>query len=78
MCGIAGLFYPGLPKPIDPARIVAMSDAQAHRGPDGSGVWCVAGVGLGHRRLAIIDLEGGVQPMALPDQSLAVTFNGEI
>ncbi|WP_333572239.1 XrtA/PEP-CTERM system amidotransferase [Sphingomonas sp.] len=78
MCGIAGLFYPGLPKPIDPARIVAMSDAQAHRGPDGSGVWCVAGVGLGHRRLAIIDLAGGVQPMALPDQSLAVTFNGEI
>ncbi|WP_010542978.1 XrtA/PEP-CTERM system amidotransferase [Sphingomonas elodea] len=78
MCGIAGLFHPGLPKPIDPARIVAMSDAQAHRGPDGSGVWCVAGVGLGHRRLAIIDLEGGVQPMALPDQSLAVTFNGEI
>ena len=78
MCGIAGLFYPGLPKPIDPARIVAMSDAQAHRGPDGSGVWCVAGVGLGHRRLAIIDLEGGVQPMALPDQTLAVTFNGEI
>lgn len=78
MCGIAGLFYPALAKPIDPARIVAMSDAQAHRGPDGSGVWCAAGVGLGHRRLAIIDLEGGVQPMATPDQSLAVTFNGEI
>lgn len=78
MCGIAGLFHPALAKPVDPARIVAMSDAQAHRGPDGSGVWCVAGVGLGHRRLAIIDLEGGVQPMALPDQSLAVTFNGEI
>ncbi|NLS26994.1 Asparagine synthetase 1 [Sphingomonas sp. S2M10] len=78
MCGIAGLFHPALAKPVDPARIVAMCDAQAHRGPDGSGVWCVAGVGLGHRRLAIIDLQGGVQPMALPDQNLAVTFNGEI
>lgn len=78
MSGIAGLFYPALAKPIDPARIVAMSDVQAHRGPDGSGVWCVAGVGLGHRRLAIIDAEGGAQPMALPDHSLAVTFDGTI
>jgi asparagine synthase (glutamine-hydrolysing) len=78
MCGIAGLYYPALAKPIDPARIVAMTDALAHRGPDGSGIWCVAGVGLGHRRLAIIDLEGGVQPMATPDQMIAVTYNGEI
>lgn len=78
MCGIAGLFYPALAKPIDPARIVAMRDALAHRGPDGSGIWCTAGVGLGHRRLAIVDLEGGVQPMATPDESLVVTYNGEI
>jgi asparagine synthase (glutamine-hydrolysing) len=78
MCGIAGLYYPALAKPVDPARVVQMSDALAHRGPDGSGVWTSAGVGLGHRRLAIIDLEGGIQPMATPDQGVVVTFNGEI
>jgi asparagine synthase (glutamine-hydrolysing) len=78
MCGIAGLYYPAIPKPVDPARIVQMTDALVHRGPDGSGVWATAGVGLGHRRLAIIDLEGGVQPMATPDQGVVVTYNGEI
>jgi asparagine synthase (glutamine-hydrolysing) len=78
MCGIAGLYYPAIAKPVDPARIVTMTDALAHRGPDGSGVWTAPGVGLGHRRLAIIDLEGGVQPMATPDQGVCVTYNGEI
>ncbi|MET0308500.1 MAG: XrtA/PEP-CTERM system amidotransferase [Sphingomonas sp.] len=78
MCGIAGLYYPAIAKPVDPARIVTMTDALAHRGPDGSGVWTAPGVGLGHRRLAIIDLEGGVQPMATPDQGICVTYNGEI
>ena len=78
MCGIAGLYYPAMARPVDPARIVQMSDALTHRGPDGSGVWTTAGVGLGHRRLAIIDLEGGVQPMATPDQGVVVTYNGEI
>lgn len=78
MSGIVGIFYPGMAKPIDPARIVAMSDAVAHRGRDGSGVWCVAGLGLGHRRLATIDVAGGVQPMALPDQRLAVVLDGAI
>ncbi len=78
MCGIAGLFYPGTPKPIDPARIVAMTDAQAHRGPDGAGVWTAPGIGLGHRRLAIIDLGGGAQPMHSADGALTVSYNGEI
>ncbi|MBX9860984.1 MAG: asparagine synthase (glutamine-hydrolyzing), partial [Sphingomonas sp.] len=78
MCGIAGLFYPGTPKPIDPARIVAMTDAQAHRGPDGAGVWTAPGIGLGHRRLAIIDLGGGAQPMHSADATLTVSYNGEI
>jgi len=78
MCGIAGLFYPGTPKPIDPARIVAMTDAQAHRGPDGAGVWTAPGIGLGHRRLAIIDLGGGAQPMHSADGTLTVSYNGEI
>lgn len=78
MCGIAGLFYPAQARPIDPQRIVQMTDALTHRGPDGSGIWTTAGVGLGHRRLAIIDLEGGVQPMATPDQGVVVSYNGEI
>ncbi|NML04576.1 XrtA/PEP-CTERM system amidotransferase [Sphingomonas sp. G-3-2-10] len=78
MCGIAGLYYPNIAKPVDPARVAQMSDAQAHRGPDGSGVWTAPGVGLGHRRLSIIDLGGGAQPMLTPDQQIAVTYNGEI
>ncbi|MEP7007511.1 MAG: XrtA/PEP-CTERM system amidotransferase [Sphingomonas bacterium] len=78
MCGIAGIFYPATPRPVDPARITAMADAQAHRGPDGSGVWTAPGVGLGHRRLSIIDVAGSPQPMASADGALTVTYNGEI
>jgi asparagine synthase (glutamine-hydrolysing) len=78
MCGIAGLFYPETPKPIDPTRITLMTNAIVHRGPDGAGVWTAPGVGFGHRRLSIIDLAGGAQPMALGDESVVVTFNGEI
>ncbi|HEX4693932.1 XrtA/PEP-CTERM system amidotransferase [Sphingomonas sp.] len=76
MCGIAGVFHPGTPKPVERARVLAMADAQAHRGPDGSGVWTAPGVGLGHRRLAIIDVAGSPQPMQ--DGDLTVTYNGEI
>lgn len=78
MCGIAGLFYPETPKPIDPARLTAMTDALVHRGPDGSGIWTAPGVGFGHRRLSIIDLGGGAQPMATEDEGIVVTYNGEI
>ncbi|MGK2911952.1 MAG: XrtA/PEP-CTERM system amidotransferase [Sphingobium sp.] len=78
MCGIAGIFHLETAKPVDPARVRQMTDAIAHRGPDGAGVWTAPGVGLGHRRLSIIDLGGGAQPMLTPDESLAATFNGEI
>jgi asparagine synthase (glutamine-hydrolysing) len=78
MCGIAGIFHPDVPKPVDPARVRAMCDVLAHRGPDGSGIWTAPGVGLGHRRLSIIDLDGGAQPMASADGALVVSFNGEI
>lgn len=79
MCGIAGLFHPSTPKPVDPARIAAMTEALAHRGPDGSGVWTAPGIGLGHRRLAIIDLsDAAAQPMLTPDRRVAITYNGEI
>ncbi|TXC70832.1 amidotransferase 1, exosortase A system-associated [Sphingomonas ginsenosidivorax] len=76
MCGIAGIFHPGTPKPVDPSRVHAMIAAQAHRGPDGDGIWTAPGVGFGHRRLSIIDLEGSPQPMS--DGGLTVTYNGEI
>jgi asparagine synthase (glutamine-hydrolysing) len=78
MCGIAGLFHPDVPKPVDPGRVRAMADALAHRGPDGSGVWTAPGVGLGHRRLSIIDLATGDQPMRSPDGRIALSYNGEI
>ncbi|MDR6115270.1 MULTISPECIES: XrtA/PEP-CTERM system amidotransferase [unclassified Sphingomonas] len=76
MCGIAGLFHPATPKPVDPARLRAMIGAQAHRGPDGQGLWTAPGVGFAHARLSIIDVEGSPQPMV--DGEVAVCFNGEI
>lgn len=78
MCGIAGIFHLETAKPVDPERVKRMTDAIAHRGPDGSGIWSAPGVGLGHRRLSIIDLEGGAQPMRSDDGALTLTFNGEI
>ena len=79
MCGIAGIFHPDVPKPVDPARVRAMAETLAHRGPDGSDVWTAPGVGFGHRRLSIIDLsDAAAQPMLTPDRRVAVSFNGEI
>lgn len=78
MCGIAGIIYAEAPKPVDPAQVVRMCDVLAHRGPDGSGVWADDGVGLGHRRLSIIDLAGSPQPMHTADGRAVIVFNGEI
>ncbi|MGB3795899.1 MAG: XrtA/PEP-CTERM system amidotransferase [Alteraurantiacibacter sp.] len=78
MCGIAGLFHCGTIKPVDPARVERMTDVLAHRGPDGSGIWTAPGVGLGHRRLSIIDVEGSPQPMQSASDRLVISFNGEI
>lgn len=78
MCGIAGIFHRETPKPVDPLRVERMCDAMVHRGPDGAGVWTEAGVGLGHRRLSIIDLEGSPQPMLSGDGRAVIVFNGEI
>jgi asparagine synthase (glutamine-hydrolysing) len=73
MCGIAGFTW------NDEALIGRMTQALAHRGPDDSGVYTDDQVSLGHRRLSIIDLsENGRQPMANEDESLWITFNGEI
>lgn len=77
MCGIAGIVrWTGLP--VRSGEIEAMTAALAHRGPDGNGHLTRNGVSLGHRRLSIIDLEGGTQPMSTIDGELSVTFNGEI
>lgn len=78
MCGIAGLYHLTTPKPVDPARVERMCDAMIHRGPDGGGVWTAPGVGLGHRRLSIIDVAGSPQPMASSDGRAMLVFNGEI
>jgi asparagine synthase (glutamine-hydrolysing) len=78
MCGIAGLFDIKGSRPYDPALLERMTSAIAHRGPDGSGLHFEPGLGLGHRRLAIIDLAGGAQPMRTCDGALTVVFNGEI
>lgn len=77
MCGIVGqIRFDGAP--VDRALIERMNNDIAHRGPDGEGVHIDGPVGLGHRRLAIIDLESGAQPMGMPDGKVWVTYNGEI
>ncbi len=79
MCGICGKVYGDPARPVDPALIAAMNRVQAHRGPDDDAVWTAGPVGLGQRRLAIIDLSpGGRQPMSNEDGALWITFNGEI
>lgn len=78
MCGIAGIVHTEGLKPVDPDRVRRMCDAIAHRGPDGEGVWTAPGIGLGHRRLSIIDLAGSPQPMMAADGDAIIVFNGEI
>lgn len=78
MCGIAGLLRDDPSAPVTRAEIGAMLQPLRHRGPDGYGILLRPGIGLGHRRLAIVDLGGGAQPMANEDSTVFVTFNGEI
>jgi len=78
MCGIAGIFNLN-GAPVSPVVLRRMTDAIAHRGPDGEGFYTDSFLGLGHRRLAIIDLTpGGHQPMSMPDESIVLSYNGEI
>jgi asparagine synthase (glutamine-hydrolysing) len=74
MCGIFGIVGDA---PLE-AQLRRSLATLSHRGPDGSGIFVSPGVGLGHRRLSIIDLEGGTQPMFNEDRTKCVVFNGEI
>lgn len=78
MCGIAGIFnLDG--EPVSPVILKNMTDSLAHRGPDGEGQWINDDVGLGHRRLSVIDLSsGGHQPMQTADGRYVISYNGEI
>lgn len=77
MCGILGILNAN-GEPVDRGNILSMAAVMSHRGPDGEGAYCDGPVGLAHRRLSIIDLSGGAQPMSNEDGSVWITFNGEI
>src|SRR3954464_6300529 len=77
MCGISGVFdFKGAP--VDRELVRRMSSAISHRGPDGEGYYFDDAVGLGHRRLSIIDIKGGSQPISNETDRLHIIFNGEI
>jgi asparagine synthase (glutamine-hydrolysing) len=78
MCGITGIFDTRGKRPIDRSVLHRMNESQHHRGPDEGGLHVEPGVGLGHRRLSIIDLSTGQQPLYNEDGSVAVVYNGEI
>jgi asparagine synthase (glutamine-hydrolysing) len=78
MCGIAGIFRLN-GQPVSPVALRKMTDAIAHRGPDGEGFYTDSFIGLGHRRLSIIDLSAlGHQPMQSADGKVVLSYNGEI
>lgn len=78
MCGIAGIVYREPGREVDPQVLDRMTDLLQHRGPDDRGIWREPGVGLGHRRLSIIDLVTGHQPMSGAGGRYWLTYNGEI
>ncbi|MGB1108867.1 MAG: XrtA/PEP-CTERM system amidotransferase [Gammaproteobacteria bacterium] len=78
MCGISGVYHAQAGFQLDRERLRRMNDALAHRGPDDAGLFVEGGIGLGHRRLSIIDLGGGHQPLFNAEGSVGIVFNGEI
>jgi asparagine synthase (glutamine-hydrolysing) len=78
VCGIAGILELERGARVDPSIIASMNDALRRRGPDDQGVMIAGNVGLAMRRLAIIDVEGGHQPITNEDGTLTIVFNGEI
>ena len=78
MCGICGVYWYNSSEPVGDALLGGMLTSIRHRGPDEEGTYVDAGLGLGSRRLSIIDLSGGTQPIYNEDRSVIVVFNGEI
>ena len=78
MCGIAGIFDSRGRSLVDPVLLRRMTDVLYHRGPDGDGFYHAPGIGLGHRRLAVVDLVTGDQPLFNEDRTVCLVFNGEI
>jgi asparagine synthase (glutamine-hydrolysing) len=78
MCGICGQFNFATTEPVDPGAIRRMAQTIVHRGPDDEGYFCSGSLGLGFRRLSIIDLAGGHQPMSDAEETVWVILNGEI
>jgi asparagine synthase (glutamine-hydrolysing) len=78
MCGICGILTPDLSLVPDRGLLERMRDLIAHRGPDGAGLYLGPGVGLGHRRLSIVDVAQGQQPMYSQDRRFVIVYNGEV
>src|SRR5581483_11762321 len=78
MCGIAGVLHFSSEKPVNPGVLRQMCAAMAHRGPDDDGFYVQGQVGLGMRRLSIVDLSTGHQPITNEDETCFIVFNGEI
>ncbi len=79
MCGINGIaFSPNSGRHVEESRLVAMRDILHHRGPDDRGIFIDGNIGLGHRRLSIVDVAHGAQPMFNGDRSCAIVYNGEV
>ena len=78
MCGICGVFEPAANVRMESCHLKRMADTIHHRGPDDEGFYCGDGIGLGFRRLSIIDLDGGHQPLSNEDGTIWIVFNGEI
>src|SRR5437879_4311333 len=78
MCGICGVYPYGIDEPVGDRLLGGMLTSIRHRGPDDEGMYLDPEVGLGSRRLSIIDLPGGHQPIYNEDRSVVVVFNGEI
>jgi len=78
MCGICGIVRMTPPGRVDEDVLRRMRDTMVHRGPDDEGLFISGNVGLGHRRLSIVDLSGGHQPMANADETIWITYNGEL
>ena len=79
MCGICGyVMAPGTSSDVERGTLIRMRDTLVHRGPDEEGLFHEAGVGLAHRRLSIVDLASGQQPMFTADGRYTVVYNGEV